>query len=668
MKKKITLPFFFIILLIFMVYSNTFFSSWQFDDYPNILNNRSTYLNEFTIEKLRKSFSSDSDQSLLRAIPRFSFAINWYFGQDKVFGYHLVNIIIHCISSCALFLLIYHLIGTVYPQKKGKYDIAILSTLFWALHPIQIQAVTYIVQRMASMVAMFYILSMLFYVYGRKSFTTKAKFKYHFFILSIIFFVCAMFSKQNAAILPVSILMLEIIIFQNKWILKNQYRLCKVLFILFSCLLIFLIYFYPDLFFKLFLYEHRPFNSIQRCLTEFRVLVFYLSLIFFPITSRFSIEHYFHHSTSLFEPLSTLFCFLIIIILLSIGYYSRKKYPLLSFALLFYFLNHIIESSFIGLELAFEHRNYLPSIFLFIPIIIFMHSLISKNKKLEFVLSFLLCFLIIILGISTYSRNFVWRSLGGLWGDALSKSPESGRVLFNYTTLNLVVDGKHNDALKYFLASSNMGWHRNNRNKAVPFSKISRLLKSRGKYKSALDYARKAVVNDPESGRYMQDLLLLQIRNELWYAADLTSEILLGFDQSNADLLNYRGFVLLKRGDPQKALYYFRKSLNNDWLNKKSLVYIGYTLNILENYRQAGIVLNIANAYYPENADILYQLLNNSLDNKNEHSNYYCALILKKFTFVQIQNEMKNRQTNPFALRLNNTALIDCIIDNLSEI
>lgn len=666
MKLNILPHFLYIFVLIFIVYSNTFSSPWQFDDYPNIIANKNTQLNDLSFKNIKKSFYHDFNHSFARAIPRFSLALNWYFGKDKVFGYHLINTIIHCISSCALFLLIYHLIGIVYPNKKGKYDIAILATLFWALHPIQITAVTYIVQRMASMVTMFYILSMLFYVYGRKSLNRKDKHQYSNFILSAVFFICAMFSKQNAVMLPISILLLEIIVFKNKWILQNKCKFCKILFVLLAGFLFIIICFHSDWFYDLFFYDYRPFNSLQRFLTQFRVLILYLSLIVFPITSRFSIEHYFNHSTSLLEPLSTLFCFCIIIMLLITAYYSRKKYPLLCLALFFYFINHVVESGFFGLELAFEHRNYLPSIFLFIPIVFLLYSLIDKTKKVRLVVSFLICSIIIILGISTYNRNYVWNGLGSIWRDALTNSPEAGRVLYNYATLDLVVKGKHNDALKCLFASSNMAWHGNNNNKAVPFSRISSLLKSRGKHKEALDYARKAVVSKPESENFIQDLLLLQLWHKLWDASDFTSTLLLDFDKTNPEFLNLKGFVLLKNDNPQMALRFFKKGLNNDPLNENSLINTGYTLNKLGNHKQAEIVLNIARSYYPKNIEILFQLLNNSFDYNTHLSNYYCNLIIKKFTFVQINNVFEIRQTNPLVLKLNNTVLVDFITKNLS--
>ena len=39
----------------------------------------------------------------------------------------------------------------------------------------------------------------------------------------------------------------------------------------------------------------------------------------------------------------------------------RKKHPLITFGIVFFFVAHALESTIIPLEIAFEHRNYLPS-------------------------------------------------------------------------------------------------------------------------------------------------------------------------------------------------------------------------------------------------------------------------------------------------------------------
>ena len=111
-------------------------------------------------------------ERLYRPIPCLTFAINWYFGKDRVFGYHVVNTLVHILTAYLLFLTILNLLKS--PNLRNHYQgkehfVAFLTAVLWAINPVQVQAVTYIVQRMASMAAMFYILSIYFYVKTRQS-------------------------------------------------------------------------------------------------------------------------------------------------------------------------------------------------------------------------------------------------------------------------------------------------------------------------------------------------------------------------------------------------------------------------------------------------------------------------------------------------------------------
>ena len=101
-----------------------------------------------------------------------TFALNWYIGKDNVLGYHIVNNAIHLVTTFFLFLTVLNLLMS--PNLKGKYQgneyaIAFLSAILWAVNPIQTQAVTYIIQRMASLAAMFYIIGIYFYLKTRLS-------------------------------------------------------------------------------------------------------------------------------------------------------------------------------------------------------------------------------------------------------------------------------------------------------------------------------------------------------------------------------------------------------------------------------------------------------------------------------------------------------------------
>ena len=162
-----------------------------------------------------------------------------------------------------------------------------MATVLWAINPIQTQAVTYIVQRMASMAAMFFLLSTYFYIKARisgRSFNALA-----FYIGCIICFALAIGSKENTVILPVSLILVEIIFFQDVDFLK--YKKFLLLTIGFTAFLIFLLislfFLKGDLFSIFKTYEYREFTLIERLITEPRILFFYLSQIFYPVSNRF---------------------------------------------------------------------------------------------------------------------------------------------------------------------------------------------------------------------------------------------------------------------------------------------------------------------------------------------------------------------------------------------
>ncbi|MEE4358812.1 MAG: hypothetical protein V2I97_20245, partial [Desulfococcaceae bacterium] len=295
-------------LSVFLIYSNTFNATWHFDDYPNIVHNPYLHIQELNAESLIQSlFAHPNGQGkkMYRPVACVSFAINWYLGQENVYGYHLVNILIHFFTSFILFLATQNLLSTPNAEEKyagRKYFISLLTAVLWAVHPIQTQAVTYIVQRMASLAAMFYILGIYFYLKFRfNDFYTKRLF---FLSLCVVSFALALGSKENAITFPMALILMEVIFFQKAEQKKTGKILAGAVFI---CLLsvILITFQISSPFSFLEAYENRPFTLSQRLMTEARIIVFYISLLFYPAAHRFSLVHDVEISTALYKPLTT---------------------------------------------------------------------------------------------------------------------------------------------------------------------------------------------------------------------------------------------------------------------------------------------------------------------------------------------------------------------------
>ena len=134
-------------------------------------------------------------------------------------------------------------------------------------------------------------------------------------------------------------------------------------------------------------------------------------------------------SQSLIQPITTLFSAMLILSLLFFSVWKIKRFPLLCFGILWYFIAISLESFIaLGSDLYFEHRNYLPTAGLFTGIAgQSIVSVVPKLSKNVVVASIITCG--IVLGVFTFSRNFVWKDSFTLWGDTLSKAPSNIRAM-----------------------------------------------------------------------------------------------------------------------------------------------------------------------------------------------------------------------------------------------
>ena len=167
--KLISIIFLFIIIG-FGIYSNTFNVPFQFDDMLRIKENHNIRIENLSFNNIKKAaFSKRSSRN--RPIGNITFALNYYFHKYNVFGYHIVNILVHLLSGFFLYLFIKITLSLPALKNTCRHDhlIPLFSALIWLANPVQTQSVTYIVQRLNSMSAMFYIIAFLLYVKGRIS-------------------------------------------------------------------------------------------------------------------------------------------------------------------------------------------------------------------------------------------------------------------------------------------------------------------------------------------------------------------------------------------------------------------------------------------------------------------------------------------------------------------
>ncbi|MGH8655799.1 MAG: hypothetical protein ACREYE_28090 [Gammaproteobacteria bacterium] len=155
-------------------------------------------------------------------------------------------------------------------------------------------------------------------------------------------------------------------------------------------------------------YDYRTFDLWERLMTEGRVIWFYLSLILLPRLSALGLYHDdIAISRGLLDPLSTLWAILGLFALLAIALRMRRKAPILSFGILFFLAGHSMESTIFSLEIAHEHRNYIPMIG--ILLILFYHLLhLGLAPKLILLWRSSACVFLIFMASLTALRANAW--------------------------------------------------------------------------------------------------------------------------------------------------------------------------------------------------------------------------------------------------------------------
>ncbi|MEI6765642.1 MAG: tetratricopeptide repeat protein [Bacteroidota bacterium] len=446
-----TLLFFAIVTIVIVgsiIYSNSFNCGFQFDDYANIRDNPAI--------KNLSNVSAWWNYVPSRPLGTMTFALNYHFNKLDVWGYHFVNLIIHLINSILILLLVISTINTPRikstPVFKHRNLIALFAALLFLTHPLQTQAVTYIVQRLASLATMFYILSLLFYVNGRESQTRKKSIV--FFVLSALAALLGMMTKENTFTLPVIILLYEFTFIRtNRFSISfRDWKIWAFAGIILIGILLFLKNFNLTIFNDIKPEQGHTYTitAYTYLLTQFRVLTTYLRLLLLPLNQN--LDYDYAISTGFFE-LKTLFSFLMLLGIVIAGILLYRKFRLLSFGIFWFFITSIIESSFIPIpNVIFEHRTYLTGIgfFIFLPVIVFYLS----RKNIVYGTAFLLI-IIVVNSFLTFERNKVWKTEMSLWTDVVKKSPHKSRPLHNlglcyYYKGNIPESIKwYNESIKY---------------------------------------------------------------------------------------------------------------------------------------------------------------------------------------------------------------------------
>lgn len=607
-----------LLLLIAAVYSNTLHSPFIYDDEPAILDNRPIHIERLSSDALTKILHESHANT--RIIANISFALNYLWNGLEPFGYHLVNIAIHMLCTIGIYLLLYEILLRSSRKSYKKYaaSLAFAIAAIWGLHPIQTQAVNYIVQRMTILSSMFYIFSFYCYLKARAS---RIKWeKTILFCICLILWLLAMGSKEIAITLPLVIFLYESI-FAIQESIKKRKRLIITGITLLIIPVLFMFFYtltYKGLSNPLTLIIHEinktqnfpggEIPHLNRLMTEARVVVYYISLLLLPLPSRQMLIYTYPPSNTLFDPVTTILSIITISAFLFMAYRLMKKRPFISFFILWYFINLILESTIINLHLAFEHRLYLPSIGIAAITVLLIHELSLLHIERKRLTHILFALTTILLATATFTRNTTWKDSVTLYEDNLKKNNKSP-ALYTNLGLNYIKEERLDEAIAHFnnairldpfhaKAYKNKGvaYHRKNmmnlailnHEKAIKlspadpesYSNLGVVLNDIGMFTEAVQQFNKAISIDPENHEFYLKKGISFHRKGLWDEAIKQFDITLKLYPKSFEARYNKGGIYNNKGNWDKAIEEFNiatklsSSENSDIYYQMGIAYL----------------------------------------------------------------------------------------------
>ncbi|MEW5735546.1 MAG: tetratricopeptide repeat protein [Thermodesulfobacteriota bacterium] len=525
------------------------------DDGPAIADNPAMHIVRADGAELWRAARSGPNPA--RLLPNVSFALGYLRDGLSPGAFRTVNALLHGLCAAALFLLIVLTARTPAFRERGfPNTLAFLAACLWFANPVQAQAVSYIVQRMTVMASLFYILSLSCYAAGRLAQSRAGRTAG--FSLCALLGACALVSKENAVLLVFFLPAFEVFFFREPGLafLRRRWKIAALL--VAAGALAGLAYTgFDPLSYLAGPYKVREFTMGERLLTQPRVIFFYLSLFFWPLPSRLALDHGFTLSRGLFSPPDTFFAIAALAAFLLFALAGARRHRALSFLILWYFGNLVIESSVLGLEMVFEHRAYLPSMAAAVFLVLAADRLTGGRKGIAVPALLVICALF---SWATVVRNKTWGDELRFYRHEVAASPEKARPHYLLSSA-LLRYGKKQEALAEARMAADLAPASSD-----AFFHLGRVLASPGIDMPAEAIAAyyQSVKNGPGDTRALDDLMVLLAREKRFSEAREVRESTLMIAPENPQVRVAAGMTLLYEGKHREAIEELSQAIRLD--------------------------------------------------------------------------------------------------------
>lgn len=406
------------------------------DDYANLVENRALQMADGSwTHWLNLVMSSDSGV-LRRPVSMFSFGLNVFLSGMNPAAFKATNLLIHLLCGGLIYQLALQLIPRLrahsHADPEPTTGLALFTTALWLLHPLMVSDVLYVVQRMNQLSTLFVLSGLICYcaLRQRQIQTGKIMLPAAGFVMSGIL---AVLSKENGALLALYVAVVELLVFRfsaaDPRTSMRLRRLCIIGMAVPTIALLFYTAINPA--WLLDNYSYREYTLLERLLTECRVIWSYLLWILVPNPEWMG----FYHddiglSRDLLNPPVTLLAVLAVAALPALALYLRNRAPALSFGLLWFLAGHALESTVLPLELAFEHRNYLPMAGLLMGLVTQAQMCMRQRQPVTLIMFGVAA--VVTLASITAREARIWSSPLSFAQRAAVRHPNSSRAQYEY--------------------------------------------------------------------------------------------------------------------------------------------------------------------------------------------------------------------------------------------
>jgi len=413
-----------IIVISYIVFYNSLYNEFVFDDESVIVNNASIQ----NTDNIVKYFSGEEGfhkviGKYYRPIVSASYAVDFSIWGLDPYGFHMTNLIIHIIAS----LLLFKILSFLFSRYKYRNIFSLFGALIFAVHPIHTEAVSWISGRTDSMVSMFFFASFLFYIKftgnphheGHENTKhTEPSGNFMYLAVSLIFYVFGLLSKEMIVTMPVIILLYDFVYRKKdfKYLKKNliTYGLFAAVTLIYLFIRHSVLADVPDRDSYLYFYN-KEWDVVFW--TMVKTIPVYFRLLFAPFGLLYHYNGVITNSSSIIE-FSAMLSFLFIILLIGLAVFFYKRDSIVSFCILFFLVSLLPVMNIVPtMNLMAERFLYFTS---FALAVLITHLLmLASNKRDLGMLIIGIIVIIISLSYLTYVRNEDWKNNETLYSSAI---------------------------------------------------------------------------------------------------------------------------------------------------------------------------------------------------------------------------------------------------------